>query len=136
MSTDKIPEDNASGPLLGLGLSEGLGAGPRQRESVSCKPAGLAALARVDYAMLGRLLQLPAGAELHDARTLPDEPGVLFMQIRGAGWPTHVGWKIGHARAICTEYRDDSGRVFKTVIDWQMPAPNVAGNRRACGTSG
>ena len=25
MSTDKIPEDNASAPLLGLGLSEGLG---------------------------------------------------------------------------------------------------------------
>jgi hypothetical protein len=91
-------------------------------ETPSLADAGLAALLVVDHETLAALLQLPKGSHIDAVHAPHDEPGTLHVRLRGAGWPTKMGWKLPQARGTVTRCYADNGEVMKTVIDWKLLA--------------
>lgn len=82
---------------------------------------GLACIAVVTPAVLAELLQLPAGCQVDACASPHDQPGVLHLRVRGAGWPTRAGMLLPHARATIKDYRADDGELLRRVVDWHMP---------------
>lgn len=128
MSTDKATENKAPAPLLGLGSSDGLGAGAEARDAAPHDDIGRAALLVLSPDTLAELLQLPPGCHIDGAVAPHDQPGVLHLRVRGAGWPTKAGWLLPQVRGTVTRYYADDGSVLRQVIDWGFPhdeAPNA-----------
>ena len=75
-----------------------------------------AAVLVVSAPMLASLLQLPDGAEVDAVWVNVDQPGVVRMRVRGAGWPTVPGDRL--RPTIGTASRDELGRVS---VDWGFP---------------
>ena len=86
----------------------------------------LCALAVVDLQLLAKLLQLPEGAEIRRVLTLRDAPWKIYVHVEGAGWLTPKAGVMVSAQGTCTEYRDDQGKTFKRVIDWNFPSDELA----------
>lgn len=81
-----------------------------------------AAIVPLSLTLLAKLLQLPEGAHIDCWHFDPSQFDVALLRVRGAGWtilPTQV---IPQTSARVTEYRDDDGRCFKRVIEWDMPS--------------
>jgi len=111
-----------------VGLSEGLGAGAEARDAAPLEDIGRAALLVLSPETLAELLQLPPGCHIDGANAPHDQPGVLHLRVRGAGWPTKAGWLLPQVRGTVTRYYADDGTVLRQVIDWGFPkedAPNV-----------
>lgn len=109
-----------------------LGAGSETRESAPVDDIGRAALLVLAPEVLADLLQLPPGCHIDGAVAPHDQPGVLHLRVRGAGWPTKAGWLLPQVRGTVTKYHAEDGSVLRHVIDWGLPkeeAPNVAGER-------
>lgn len=87
-------------------------------DAASPADIGLAALVVVSPEMLAEFLQLPPGCYI-DAATAPyDQPGVLHLRVRGAGYPTKAGWLLTHVTGNVTRRGD--GRP-NPVIEWSFP---------------
>lgn len=72
-----------------------------------------AAVLVVSAPHLAALLQLPEGAEVDAVWVNVDQPGVVRMRVRGAGWPTEPGMRLRPTSGTLS--RDELGRVS---IDW------------------
>ena len=111
-----------------LGSNEGLGAGAEARDAVLHDDIGRAALLVLSPEILAELLQLPLGCHIDGAVAPHDQPGVLHLRVRGAGWPTKAGWLLPQVRGTVTRYCAEDGSTLRQVIDWGFPkdeAPNV-----------
>ena len=82
----------------------------------------LAAILRVTPEALAAALQLPPGAYIDDVRALHDQPGVLELRVRGAGWPSRPGQMLERRGGMVTQHFAEDGSLTKTVIDWGLPA--------------
>jgi len=82
---------------------------------------GLAFIAVVTPEALAELLQLPAGSQVDACVSPHDQPGVLHLRIRGAGWPTRAGMFLPRTRATITDHRAENGELLRRVVDWHMP---------------
>ncbi len=121
-------ESIEAGRPLRLGSTEGLGAGSEARDAAPHDDIGQAALLVLNQEFLAELLQLPAGCHIDGAVAPHDQPGVLHLRVRGAGWPTKAGWMLRQARGTVTRYHAEDGSVLGQVIDWGFPkteAPNA-----------
>jgi hypothetical protein len=79
---------------------------------------GLAALVVVRPEILAELLQLPPGCHI-DAATAPyDQPGVLHLRVRGAGYQTKAGWLLPQVTGNVTRR---GGEELNPVINWSFP---------------
>ena len=75
-----------------------------------------AAVLVVSAPMLASLLQLPEGAEVDAVWVNVDQPGVVRMRVRGAGWRTEPGARLHPSSGTLS--RDEDGRV---CVDWGFP---------------
>lgn len=126
--TDTTTANSQADKPLGLGCNEQLGAGAEARDAAPLNDIGRAALLVLSPEMLAELLQLPSGCHIDGAVAPHDQPGVLHLRVRGAGWPTKAGWLLPQVRGTVTRYHADDGSVLRHVIDWGFPkdeAPNV-----------
>lgn len=85
-----------------------------------------AAVLPLNFWLLEKLLQLPVGASIDAAWSDPMDDRTLMVRVIGAGWRAAHGCRLARARGTVTEYRDDDGRTFKTVITWDLPNANSA----------
>lgn len=84
-----------------------------------------AAILRVSYSALAELLQLPAGSVIDAIESNIQEEQMVTVRVRGAGWLVAPGYRIPIASATITDYRDDDGRCFKRVIEWNFPGSSA-----------
>lgn len=82
---------------------------------------GRAALLVLSPKILAELLQLPDGCHIDHAVAPHDQPGVLHLRVRGAGWPTKAGWVLPKARGTVTRHHAEDGSVLRHTIDWGFP---------------
>lgn len=93
-------------------------------DAASPADIGLAALVVVTPEILAELLQLPPGCYI-DAATAPyNQPGVLHLRVRGAGYPTRAGGLLGHVNGKVTK-RGNEGP--NPVIEWSFPKDEQGG---------
>lgn len=126
--TDTAPADSEPGKPLAVPLSDQLGAAVEARDAAPIDDIGRAALLVLSPEILAELLQLPPNCHIDGAVAPHDQPGVLHLRVRGAGWPTKAGWLLPQARGMVTRYHAEDGSVLRHVIDWGFPkdgAPNV-----------
>lgn len=91
---------------------------------------GRACILIVSPEMLSEFLQLPAGCEIDAAVAPYDQPGVLHLRVRGAGWPTKAGMLLPQVRGTVKHLYAD-GAPMRPVIEWAFPeAPNVESKGR------
>ena len=110
-----------------VGSNEELGASAEARDAAPHDDIGRAAMLVLSHEMLTELLQLPPGCHIDGVAAPHDQPGVLHLRVRGAGWPTKAGWLLPKVRGTVTRYYADNGSVLRQVIDWGLPhdeAPN------------
>lgn len=88
---------------------------------------GRAALLVLSPELLTELLQLPPGCHIDSAVAPHDQPGVLHLRVRGAGWPTKAGWLLPQVRGRVTRDSAADGSASRQVIIWDFP-PTNAGN--------
>ena len=97
---------------------------------------GRAALLVLSPEILAELLQLPDGCHIDHATAPHDQPGVLHLRVRGAGWPTKAGWLLPQVRGTVTRHHAEDGSVLRQTIDWGFPkdeGPNAGIHRAAEG---
>ena len=82
---------------------------------------GRAALLVLSPEILAELLQLPDGCHIDHATAPHDQPGVLHLRVRGAGWPTKAGWLLPQVRGTVTRHHAEDGSVLRQTIDWGFP---------------
>lgn len=86
---------------------------------------GLAALVVVSPEILAELLQLPTGCYI-DAATAPyNQPGVLHLRVRGAGYPTKAGGLLPHVTGNIIRRRNGGPN---PVIEWSFPKDEHGGS--------
>jgi hypothetical protein len=73
------------------------------------------AILQINQFHLGRLLQLPAGVEVVDARMDPERVGLLLLKVEGAGYELDHGCVIPKFNGTVTKTGD------REVIDWGFP---------------
>lgn len=88
---------------------------------------GLAALLVVDHLRLAELLQLPAGSHIDAVWSPVDQPGVVLLRLRGAGWPVKTGALLPRSTGILTRHISADGAVERVFINWQLPSQASAG---------
>lgn len=81
------------------------------------------ALVCLPYRTLATLLQLPLGARIDMVQSDLADHEMALVRVRDAGWLTCPGDRIPVATATVTEYRDDDGRCFKRVVEWNFSGP-------------
>lgn len=91
------------------------------RDLALCEGIGRAALLVVSPEILGDLLQLPDGCHIDSAVVPHDQPGVLHLRVRGAGWPTKAGRLLPRVIGTVTRHSVNNGAVLQNVIDWGFP---------------
>lgn len=81
----------------------------------------LAAILVVNFEWLRIMLQLPKGARIEAVQSPIEQPGIVLLRIRGAGWPCEEGEVIQRTSSHTTCTRLDDGRELAPVIDWGLP---------------
>jgi hypothetical protein len=77
---------------------------------------GRAAILIATPEVLAELLHLPPGCQIDAAWTPLDQPGVLHLRVRGAGWPMKTGWRLGVSSGTISRGEDGS-----RVVLWGLP---------------
>jgi hypothetical protein len=113
MTTEQTP--------AAVGSDAQLGAAAEARDAAPHNDIGRAALLVLSPDMLAELLQLPEGCHIDAAVAPHDQPGVLHLRVRGAGWPTRAGWLLPQVRGSVTRYVADDGSTVRLAIDWGLP---------------
>jgi hypothetical protein len=105
-----------------------LGAGSDVRDAAAYHDIGRAALLVVNEAILADLLQLPAGCHIDSVTAPHDQPGVLQLRVRGAGWLMKAGMVVPKAHGVVIRHYAADGALVRQAVDWGLPtreAPNV-----------
>jgi hypothetical protein len=82
--------------------------------------AALAAILVATPEAVGELLQLPAGSHLDAVWQPHDQPGVLHLRIRGAGWPCGNGQLLQRVCGTVSRTVAADGTAGPAVIDWHL----------------
>lgn len=80
---------------------------------------------------LAELLQLPEGSHLDAVWAPHDQPGVLHLRIRGAGWHHLRGQYLVRTVGTVTRQPAADGTPGPAVVDWGLPGASL-GPRCTC----
>jgi hypothetical protein len=94
---------------------------PKRRKRRARAPE-LGAILQVTPEVLCEVFQLPRGAYIDRVDNHSDHPGVLYLRIRGAGWPMTPGAFIPRATGQLTKAYGSDGKASGIVIDWGLPS--------------
>ena len=71
--------------------------------------------------ILTALLQLPDGCHIDHATVPHDQPGVLYLRVRGAGWPIKTGLVLPQVCPTVTRHHAGDGSLLRYGINWNFP---------------
>mgnify|MGYP001158033549 FL=1 len=121
MSNENTPQDECHRPAVGGPVERMVRPGAEAHDAAPHDDIGRAALLVLSPEILAELLQLPDGCHIDHATAPHDQPGVLHLRVRGAGWPTKAGWLLPQVRGTVTRHHAEDGSVLRQTIDWGFP---------------